>query len=148
MSELPLDDEIELRARRDGETVVGGIAEPAKVLRLGRMVRVLQEELRSHEADDLSRERLVQIHRQVVTELDETLSGYLREELEVFALPLGEGPTEAELRIAQAQLVGWLEGLFQGLQAATANQQVAAQQQLAQIREQRVAERQAPGQYL
>lgn len=145
---FPVDDEIELQTQRDGETVTGGIAEPAKVLRLGRMVRALLEELRGHESDELSRDRLAEIHRSVIAQLDETLSGYLREELEAFTLPMGETPSQTELRLAQAQLVGWLEGLFQGMQAAALSQQHAAQQQLAELRQQAGGEPKDPGQYL
>ena len=71
-----------------------------------------------------------------MAELGAALSVDLREELGRLALPFADdvAPTSDELRIAQAQLVGWLEGLIQGIQATLFAQQMAAQQQLAGMR--------------
>jgi len=111
------------------------VEQPAKVMRIGGMIRQLLEEVKSAPLDAASRARLREIYEQSVTELKDGLAPELVEELERLSLPFGaEAPTDAELRIAQAQLVGWLEGLFHGIQAAIYAQQVAAQQQLQNIR--------------
>ncbi len=99
------------------------------------MVRELLEEVRRAPLDESAREHLRDIHAKVIAELKTGLSGALAEELERISMPLGDDvPTEPELRIAQAQLLGWLEGLFQGIQAAIATQQLAAQAQLMEMR--------------
>ncbi|MEM9517651.1 MAG: proteasome activator [Actinomycetota bacterium] len=115
----------------------GAITEPAKVMRIGSMVKQMLEEVRSLTLDEASRERLAEMYERSVTELAEALSPDLANELFSLALPFGgdETPTEAELRVAQAQLVGWLEGLFHGIQATLMAQQYAARQQLEQIRQ-------------
>ncbi len=111
------------------------VEQPAKVMRIGGMIRQLLEEVKSAPLDEASRSRLREIYEQSITELKDGLAPELVEELERLSLPFGaEAPSEAELRIAQAQLVGWLEGLFHGIQAAFYAQQVAAQQQLQNIR--------------
>lgn len=111
------------------------VEQPAKVMRLGTMIKQLLEEVKSAPLDEAGRARLAEIHRRSLTELEQGLAPELVEELERITLPLAEGtPTEAELRIAQAQLVGWLEGLFHGIQTAIVAQQMAAQQQLQQMR--------------
>lgn len=112
------------------------IGEPAKVMRIGTMIKQLLEEVRSAPLDEASRARLKEIHQRSVKELEEGLTPDLREELERLSLPFDsdEVPSDAELRIAQAQLVGWLEGVFHGLQAALVAQQVAARAQLEQMR--------------
>ena len=104
------------------------ITEPGKVLRIGSMVKQLLEEVRQAPLDEASRERLAEIYERSVIELSEALSPDLQEELKMIALPFNgdDIPSEAELRVAQAQLVGWLEGLFHGIQAALFAQQVAA----------------------
>jgi hypothetical protein len=133
---MGMDDDIEIRSSRDGEEVTSGISEPAKLLRIGHMLRALQQEVAADDVDAPSRERLRHIHQTAISQLDEQLSGALRDELEAFTLPFGgEPPSDAELRIARAQLIGWLEGLLQGIQAAVASQQRDAQQQLAQLRQ-------------
>ncbi len=105
------------------------ISSPAKVLRVGSMIRQLLEEVRRAPLDDAGRERLADIYATSVSELSASLSPDLRAELQRVSLPFGEGtPSEGELRLAQAQLVGWLEGLFHGIQAAMFSQQVAQQQ--------------------
>jgi hypothetical protein len=112
------------------------IEQPAKVMRIGSMIKQLLEEVRAAPLDEASRSRLREIHQRSITELEDGLAPELREELERLSLPF-EGdtpPSEAELRIAQAQLVGWLEGLFHGIQAALVAQQMAARLQLEQMR--------------
>jgi len=112
------------------------IEQPAKVMRIGSMIKQLLEEVRAAPLDEASRGRLREIHQRSITELEDGLAPELREELERLSLPF-EGdtpPSESELRIAQAQLVGWLEGLFHGIQAALVAQQMAARLQLEQMR--------------
>ena len=112
------------------------IGEPAKVMRIGTMIKQLLEEVRAAPLDDASRGRLRDIHRTSIHELEEGLAPELRDELERLTLPFTEDvvPSDAELRIAQAQLVGWLEGLFHGIQTAIYAQQVSARAQFEQMR--------------
>jgi len=112
------------------------ISQPAKVMRIGAMVKQLLEEVRAAPLDDAARERLREAHTSSVRELSEGLAPELREELDRLTLPFSESatPSDAELRIAQAQLVGWLEGLFHGIQTALFAQQMAARMQLEQMR--------------
>lgn len=116
----------------EGEPPRNSVEEPAKVMRIGTMIKQLLEEVRQAPLDERSRARLREIYETSVKELGEGLSGDLQEELDRLVSPFAEGeiPSEAELRIAQAQLVGWLEGLFHGIQAALFAQQAAARQQL------------------
>ena len=109
------------------------IAQPAKLLRIASMVRELLEQTRQTTLDEPGRKRLADIYGRAVGELSEVLSPDLREELEQLAPPIDVVPTEAELRVAQAQLVGWLEGLFHGIQAAMFAQQAAAQAQFQEL---------------
>lgn len=112
------------------------VEQPAKVMRIGSMIKQLLDEVRQSPLDEKARTRLGEIYETSVRELADGLSPDLREELSRMSMPLGEGvPSEAELRVAQAQLVGWLEGLFHGIQATLFAQQVAAQNQLQQIRQ-------------
>jgi hypothetical protein len=113
------------------------ITSPAKVMRIGSMVKQLLEEVRVAPLDEASRERLAEIYDRSVAELSGALSPDLREELASLALPFDDGeiPSESELRIAKAQLVGWLEGLFHGIQATLMAQQFAAQRQLQEMRQ-------------
>ncbi len=113
------------------------ITSPAKVMRIGSMVKQLLEEVRSAPLDEASRERLAEIYERSVAELSGALSPDLRDELTSLALPFDDGeiPSESELRIAKAQLVGWLEGLFHGIQATLMAQQFAAQRQLQEMRQ-------------
>jgi len=115
----------------------GAVTEPAKVMRIGSMVKQLLDEVRQAPLDEASRERLAEIYERSVTELAQALSPDLQEELRSLALPFDADsvPTDGELRIAQAQLVGWLEGLFHGIQATLFAQQIAARQQLEQMRQ-------------
>jgi hypothetical protein len=112
------------------------VPEPAKVMRVGSMIKQLLEEVRAADLDAKGRQRLRDIHARSIAELESGLAPELRDELERLSLPFSadEIPTEAELRIAQAQLVGWLEGLFHGIQAALVAQQMAARLQLDQMR--------------
>jgi hypothetical protein len=112
------------------------ISEPAKVLRIGSMVKTLLDEVRQAPLDEKSRARLREIHEQSIRDLSEGLSPDLVAELDRMTLPFDdEAPSESELRIAQAQLVGWLEGLFHGIQAALMSQQMAARAQLEEMRQ-------------
>jgi len=111
------------------------VDQPGKVMRIGTMIRTLLDEVRQTDLDEPSRERLQQIYETSVAELSAAISEDLRDELARLAPPFGDGtPTDAELRIAKAQLVGWLEGLFHGIQATLVAQQMAARQQLDQMR--------------
>ena len=112
------------------------VEQPAKVMRIGSMVKQLLEEVRAAPLDDASRTRLREVYESSIRELGDGLAPELREELGRLALPFGENavPSDAELRIAQAQLVGWLEGLFHGIQTALFAQQMAARVQLEQMR--------------
>lgn len=113
------------------------VEEPAKVMRLGSMIKQLLEEVRSAPLDEAARDRLARIHEQSLKELESGLSEELVGELHRIALPFDHDrtPSDAELRIAKAQLVGWLEGLFHGIQTALVAQQMAAQAQLQQMRQ-------------
>jgi Protein of unknown function (DUF2587) len=135
----------------DGRAVEGGVGmgdsdrerpvtemveQPAKVMRIGSMIRQLLEEVRAAPLDEKSRARLKEIHQSSIKELEEGLAPELVSELDRLSLPFAEGdvPSEAELRVAQAQLVGWLEGLFHGIQTTLFAQQMAARAQLEQMR--------------
>ena len=124
----------------DGESeersVTQLIDQPAKVMRIGSMIKQLLEEVRGSELDEASRARLRDIHTRSIKELEEGLAPELIEELERISLPFSndEVPSESELRVAQAQLVGWLEGLFHGIQTALFAQQMAARAQFEEIR--------------
>jgi len=119
------------------EGATEAVQEPGRVMRVGAMIRQLLEEVRTAELDEAGRERLREIYDQSIQELSSALSPDLAEELARLASPFGDAPASAgELRIAQAQLVGWLEGLFHGIQATLFAQQAAARQQLEQMRHQ------------
>jgi hypothetical protein len=112
------------------------VNEPAKVLRIGSMVKTLLDEVRAAPLDEKSRVRLREIYEQSIQDLSEGLSPDLVAELKRMTPPFGpEAPSDAELRIAQAQLVGWLEGLFHGIQATLMSQQMAARAQLEEMRQ-------------
>ncbi|MGH3738964.1 MAG: bacterial proteasome activator family protein [Micromonosporaceae bacterium] len=112
------------------------VEQPAKVMRIGSMIKQLLEEVRAAPLDEAGRQRLREIHARSIKELEDGLAPELQDELERLSLPFTEDstPSEPELRIAQAQLVGWLEGLFHGMQAALVAQQMAARAQLEQMR--------------
>ena len=112
------------------------VEQPAKVMRIGSMIRQLLEEVKAAPLDEASRARLKEIHASSIKELEQGLAPELVEELQRLSLPFADDsvPSEGELRIAQAQLVGWLEGLFHGIQTAIYAQQMAARAQFEQIR--------------
>lgn len=144
--------------RIDTENEAGehvSVEQPAKLLRIAVMVREMLEEVRRAPIDEHAREHLREIHKKVIAELRSGLSGPLAEELDRITMPLdgSDVPTESEIRIAHAQLLGWLEGLFQGIQAAIATQQLAAQAQLEEMRRRglpapHIRPTDSPGQYL
>jgi hypothetical protein len=137
MSEEQDKPELIIVRNQDGEGAGprSSVEEPGKVMRIGTMIKQLLEEVRHAPLDERSRSRLREIYETSVKELGEGLSPDLQEELDRLVSPFAEGevPSEAELRIAQAQLVGWLEGLFHGIQAALFAQQSAARAQLEEL---------------
>ena len=124
------------QAEEESRSVTDLVEQPAKVMRIGSMIRQLLEEVKAAPLDEASRARLKNIHASSIKELEDGLAPELIEELERLSLPFTEGqvPSESELRIAQAQLVGWLEGLFHGIQTTLFAQQMAARAQLEQMR--------------
>ena len=141
-----------------GVAVTSLVQQPAKVMRIGSMIKQLLDEVKSAPLDEAARVRLREIHQQSIKELEEGLAPELIAELDRLSLPFADGaPSEAELRIAQAQLVGWLEGLFHGIQAALFAQQMSAKAQIEEMRRQAAMPAQltgpqgqhaGPGQYL
>ena len=121
----------------DGAIPQETVTEPAKVMRIGSMIKQLLDEVHASTLDSPSRERLAEIYERSIVELAEALSPDLVTELRSLTLPFrdGEVPTDSEIRVAKAQLVGWLEGLFHGIQATLFAQQFAARQQLEQMRQ-------------
>ena len=133
----PIDEVRVPTASEDSQVSVADLVEqPAKVMRIGSMIKQLLEEVKSAPLDEASRARLKEIHARSIKELESGLAPELIDELERLSLPFSEEgtPSEAELRIAQAQLVGWLEGLFHGIQTALFAQQIAAQAQFEEMR--------------
>lgn len=122
-----------------GEEPEAMVTEPAKLMRIGMMLRELQGEVHRAQVDQAGLERLGDVHSRALEGLRSVISSELRDELDDLSpsLPTEQAPSESEVRLAQAQLLGWLEGLFQGIQAAIASQQQAARQQLEQMRQQR-----------
>src|SRR6476469_9661347 len=119
----------------DGKSLTDLVEQPAKVMRIGTMIKQLLEAVRAAPLDDASRGKLAEIHKTSIRELEDGLAPELRDELERLTLPFTEdgAPSDAELRIAQAQLVGWLEGLFHGIQTAIAAQHAAREHAAAQL---------------
>jgi hypothetical protein len=139
----------------DEEDENGGsfVTEPSKLIRIASMTRAMLEEVRASGMDDLGRQRLLAVYHRSIDELRDVLSDDLKEELDSIFVPLErETPTEPEIRVAQAQLVGWLEGLFHGIQASLWSQQMSAQAQLEQMSRRRGLEAPSdedqPGLYL
>jgi hypothetical protein len=133
----PLVDNDENGDGSDGRPGIAGmVSQPDKVMRIGTMIKQLLEEVKAAPLDDASRNRLRDVHESSIRELEEGLAPELRDELSRLTLPFTETetPSDAELRIAQAQLVGWLEGLFHGIQTALFAQQMAARAQLEEMR--------------
>jgi hypothetical protein len=124
------------QGENSAEQIGDMVEQPAKVMRIGTMIKQLLEEVRAAPLDEASRTRLKDIHTSSIKELEEGLAPELRDELNRLTLPFTDGtvPSDAELRIAQAQLVGWLEGLFAGIQTALFAQQMSARVQLEQMR--------------
>ena len=120
----------------DTHSITDLVQQPAKVMRIGSMIKQLLDEVKSAPLDEAARARLRDIHERSLAELEDGLAPELVEELSRLSLPLAEdvAPSEAELRIAQAQLVGWLEGLFHGIQTALFAQQMAARAQFEEMR--------------
>ena len=128
-------------AESDGDEAAEQVMRPTKVIRIASMVRTMLDEVRRAPLDDAGRRRLREIHERSLHELEGVLSPELRQELADVVLPFtSDAPSESELRLAQAQLVGWLEGLFHGIQATIFTQQAAAQQQLEELRHRRALE--------
>ncbi len=145
------------QAGSDEAELVDAVHRPAKVMRIGAMVKQLLDEVRQAPLDPASRTRLKDIYERSLKELADGLSPDLASELDRLALPFeSEVPSEAELRVAQAQLVGWLEGLFHGIQATLFAQQMAARSQLEEMRQRglpsgpsgRLEQESRPGPYL
>lgn len=137
---------VESVAPPDREDPRESVEEPGRVMRIGAMIKQLLDEVRAADLDEAGRDRLREIYDQSVAELSGALSDDLADELARLASPFGDTPASAgELRVAQAQLVGWLEGLFHGIQATLFAQQAAARHQLEQMRHQLVAGQQPGG---
>ncbi len=141
----------------DGGPKSADVQRPAQLIRIASMVRELLGEVRQSSLDDAGRKRLREVYERAVAELRDGLSEGLQQELDTLTLPLAGTPSESEIRLAQAQLVGWLEGLFQGIQAAVWAQHVQAQAQLEEMRRRGLPvglvmgpdeARRGPGQYL
>lgn len=121
------------------------ITEPSKLLRIASMTRAMLEEARQAPLDEGGRLRMAEVHARSVAELEEVLTSDLQEEFKEVMVPLNTtGATESELRVAQAQLIGWLEGLFHGIQATLWSQQMAAQAQLAQVQRRAIGDSPQP----
>ncbi|HUG86419.1 MAG TPA: proteasome activator, partial [Euzebya sp.] len=134
--ELVEDDETAVDAVPADEQPEPMITEPGKLMRIAVMLREVQEEARRAEADESGRARLRQVHERALRELCGVLSSDLQDELGQFTFDFdADTPSQSELLVAQAQLIGWLEGLFQGIQAAVFNQQAAARKQLEAMRQ-------------
>lgn len=129
-----------------GEAGEGVIAHPAKLLRIASMIRELVEEVRGTKIDEPARDRLAEIYKSSVDELKEALSPDLQKELETLMGPLRNPASETEVRVAQAQLLGWLEGLFHGIQAALWAQHMQAQAALQEVRRRQLPPGHMPGQ--
>lgn len=122
------------------------VSEPTKLIRIASMTRAMLEEARQAALDDGGRRRMAQVHRLSVEELRGILSPELQDEFGEIMIPLSnEGATESELRVAQAQLIGWLEGLFHGIQASLWSQQMAAKTQLAEMQKRALTPPKVPG---
>jgi hypothetical protein len=155
--ERPTNPEIIIPHRQPSDDAEGEFVEqPGKLLRIASMVRELLEEVRQSALDEAGRRRLQQVYERSLAELKEVLSEDLQRELDALATPFEDTPSEAEIRVAQAQLVGWLEGLFHGIQAALWAQHMQARQQLEEMRRRGLPSGQPgrpegpgqPGQYL
>jgi hypothetical protein len=131
MEEPVKPDAVEEAAEQEGQE--SPVSEPTKLIRIASMTRAMLDEVRQAPLDDGGRRRLAAVHARSLDELREVLSPELLDEFDEIMVPLDHEVSEAELRIAQAQLIGWLEGLFHGIQASLWSQQMAAQSQLAEV---------------
>ena len=124
------------------------VSEPTKLIRIASMTRAMLDEVRQAPLDEGGRKRLADVHSRSLDELREILSPELLDEFDEIMVPLDRegGVSEAELRIAQAQLIGWLEGLFHGIQASLWSQQMAAQSQLQEMQKRALIPPSPPGQ--
>jgi hypothetical protein len=153
MTEQPVQPEVVGDPASDADEA-STISQPTKLIRIASMTRATLDEVRQAPLDEAGRKRLQEIYRRSLDELKEVLSPDLCDELDEVFLPLtSDVPSESELRIAQAQLVGWLEGLFHGIQASLWSQQAIAQAQLAEVRQRKALEghpddKSYPGTYL
>ncbi len=138
-------DAVEVEAVVDGAEQAPDVSEPTKLIRIASMTKAMLEEARQAPLDDQGRQRLARVFDQSVEELREVLSDDLKDEFSGVMIPLSqEGASEAELRVAQAQLIGWLEGLFHGIQASLWSQQMTAQTQLAEMQRRALTSPQNP----
>ena len=134
MEEAVKPDVVEAEVAESDDGVSPDVSEPTKLIRIASMTRAMLEEARQAPLDDGGRRRMARVHEQSVEELRDILSTELQEEFGEIMIPLSnEDASESELRVAQAQLIGWLEGLFHGIQASLWSQQVSAQTQLAEM---------------
>jgi hypothetical protein len=131
------------------------VEQPAKLIRIASMIRELLEDVRQSKPDEAGRKRLREVYERALSALKEGVSKELQDELETLTLPLENTPSESEVRLAQAQLLGWLEGLFQGIQAALWTQHMQARAEIEEMRRRRglppgpeMAQPRDPGQYL
>lgn len=132
----------------DRENPAQSVSEPTKIIRIASMTRAMLDEVRKAPLDPAGRRRLLEIHERTISELSEILSDDLRKEFSEIFLPLtSDTPTESELRIAQAQLVGWLEGLFHGIQASLVSQQLSTQAQLQEMQRRALEGPKSEGEY-
>lgn len=128
----PMQDQIEIQTSApDGTLAESTVSEPMRLVRVGSMLEAMRSELREMDPDEVGRERLVDVYRSAREKLAETLSGPLAEELDTMIPALEDEPSTGELRVAHAQLLGWLQGLLQGIQTAIAYQQQTSMQELA-----------------
>lgn len=138
--EEPVRPEVVPDASGSDGTTQPAVSEPSKLIRIASMTRAMLDEVREAPLDQAGRSRLVSIYEGSIDELKEVLSDDLIDELDAVFVPITEEPSEAELRVAQAQLVGWLEGLFHGIQASLISQQMAATAQLDRMRQRKAIE--------
>ena len=138
-----------------GQPPVALVEQPAKLIRIASMIRELLEDVRQSKPDEAGRKRLRDVYERALAALKEGVSKELQDELETLTLPLENTPSESEVRLAQAQLLGWLEGLFQGIQAALWTQHMQARAEIEQMRRRRglppgpeMGAPRQPGQYL
>ena len=120
-----------------GQPPVAVVEQPAKLIRIASMIRELLEDVRQSKPDEAGRKRLREVYERALTALKEGVSKELQDELETLTLPLENTPSESEVRLAQAQLLGWLEGLFQGIQAALWTQHMQARAEIDEMRRRR-----------